>query len=602
MPKFDLRVGKPLAVPLPQTTQDRIERSVGYEHTKTDVSKWQPVVKANREAESISLVQKPVRRTTSTSTLQATFKPETAMELEIAKILEASGVSEEKLGECQIPLESTDDGHMAKLRSTLFFQEIKAKRQKKIKSRAYRKIKKKARMHAKSQEYEDEETKQLNEEKRLKERAYERMTLKHKGQTKWSKRQLKQLRKTGHMNETTKAALQEQYRIHQQIVEKANEATDSSSSSEDDGEEIRGSDSEPQKGLLAMAFMKRAEQREKHEIEEQERLKELEEYMYSESSEDEDDADEGGTQNLPKQIRPQISVSEVSSVSSVKLAVDDESSVTPSEKHKSAKASIRSSHSSVAKQNGSTTASYLKVQASLQAEDTKLSSSSCVRNETAEGHPQVGHSKQGSVLGQSNRKKTAPKVSSSTKQPNNSFDLSSNSSEEQQSLIRMAFPDAEFEDEFQREKQDVEREQEEDGEDALPGWGCWGGAGIKINPKPKPKQSKKPKVSAVDSALSHVILNQKRDKKYAKYLLHKPPFPFTNKEQYEISLRAPIGNDWNTFSVFNKNIQPRIAKRKGDIIEPITLSKKQKKESRAQDTKRRKNRGKAAIRRPKSKV
>lgn len=34
-----------------------------------------------------------------------------------------------------------------------------------------------------------------------------------------------------------------------------------------------------------MAFMKRAEQREKHEIEEQERLKELEEYMYSESSE-----------------------------------------------------------------------------------------------------------------------------------------------------------------------------------------------------------------------------------------------------------------------------------------------------------------------------
>lgn len=59
----------------------------------------------------------------------------------------------------------------------------------------------------------------------------------------------------------------------------------------------------------------------------------------------------------------------------------------------------------------------------------------------------------------------------------------------------------------------MEREQEEDGEDALPGWGCWGGAGIKINPKPKPKQSKKPKVSAVDSALSHVILNQKRDKK-----------------------------------------------------------------------------------------
>jgi hypothetical protein len=35
----------PLAVPLPRTVAERVERQAGYEDTKQDVTKWQPIVK-----------------------------------------------------------------------------------------------------------------------------------------------------------------------------------------------------------------------------------------------------------------------------------------------------------------------------------------------------------------------------------------------------------------------------------------------------------------------------------------------------------------------------------------------------------------------------
>jgi U3 small nucleolar RNA-associated protein 14 len=35
----------PLSVPLPRTVAERVERQAGYEDTKQDVTKWQPIVK-----------------------------------------------------------------------------------------------------------------------------------------------------------------------------------------------------------------------------------------------------------------------------------------------------------------------------------------------------------------------------------------------------------------------------------------------------------------------------------------------------------------------------------------------------------------------------
>jgi U3 small nucleolar RNA-associated protein 14 len=124
------------------------------------------------------------------------------MEAEIQKILGDGGLSEQR----QLELEememnklskeevATRRAELAKMRSLMFFQEQKRKKVAKIKSKTYRKLNKK-----KSEEDPDEmdiqTLKSLDPEaarERLitmeRERAVERMTLKHKNSGKWAKK------------------------------------------------------------------------------------------------------------------------------------------------------------------------------------------------------------------------------------------------------------------------------------------------------------------------------------------------------------------------------------------------------------------------------
>ena len=42
-------VGQKLSVPLAKPLQQKLEREAAYEETKAEITKWQPLVKANRE-------------------------------------------------------------------------------------------------------------------------------------------------------------------------------------------------------------------------------------------------------------------------------------------------------------------------------------------------------------------------------------------------------------------------------------------------------------------------------------------------------------------------------------------------------------------------
>jgi len=42
-------IGQKLSAPLAKPLQERLERQAAYEETKTEISKWQNIVKANRE-------------------------------------------------------------------------------------------------------------------------------------------------------------------------------------------------------------------------------------------------------------------------------------------------------------------------------------------------------------------------------------------------------------------------------------------------------------------------------------------------------------------------------------------------------------------------
>ena len=49
-------VGQKLSAPLARPLQERLERQAAYEETKAEITKWQPLVKANREVTHLSIV------------------------------------------------------------------------------------------------------------------------------------------------------------------------------------------------------------------------------------------------------------------------------------------------------------------------------------------------------------------------------------------------------------------------------------------------------------------------------------------------------------------------------------------------------------------
>lgn len=94
--------------------------------------------------------------------------------------------------------------------------------------------------------------------------------------------------------------------------------------------------------------------------------------------------------------------------------------------------------------------------------------------------------------------------------------------------------------------------------------GSWGGPSTR-KAKPKPQFIKKiPGIAPTDRAdhgKANIIISEKRDKKLAKYQVKDLPYPFTSRAQYERSMEAPLGAEWNTRVAFQKGTLPRVVKK-----------------------------------------
>ena len=118
---------------------------------------------------------------------------------------------------------------------------------------------------------------------------------------------------------------------------------------------------------------------------------------------------------------------------------------------------------------------------------------------------------------------------------------------------------------------------------ALPGWDEWAGPDAQ---KPlsrralrrKRQRERKEKNDAREAAvkkrrdgnLSHVIINDEAINNQLKgYRPESVPFPFTSAEQYEKSLRMPLGKEFNTSEGFKALTKPTVITKLGQIIEPI---------------------------------
>ncbi|KAL2842762.1 Utp14 protein-domain-containing protein [Aspergillus pseudoustus] len=141
-------------------------------------------------------------------------------------------------------------------------------------------------------------------------------------------------------------------------------------------------------------------------------------------------------------------------------------------------------------------------------------------------------------------------------------------------LVKRAFAGDEVVQAFEQEKLDtVKEEGDQVIDETLPGWGSWTGDGVSKKQKKRQKrvlttiEGVKPE-QRKDAKLSRVIINEKRIKKNNKYLATQLPHQYETKQQYERSLRVPIGPEWVTKETFSASTKPRVLIKQG-VIKPM---------------------------------
>ena len=145
-----------------------------------------------------------------------------------------------------------------------------------------------------------------------------------------------------------------------------------------------------------------------------------------------------------------------------------------------------------------------------------------------------------------------------------------------QDLVRKAFAGDEVVANFEQEKRATIRDEDDKVIDnTLPGWGAWTGPGIGKKAQRRNRGKVLTKIPGIaaekrqDAKLDRVIINEKRVKKNSKYLASSLPHPFETRQQYERSLRLPVGPEWTTKETFQGMTKPRVLMKPG-VIAPMS--------------------------------
>ncbi|KAM7224194.1 Utp14 domain containing protein [Rhypophila decipiens] len=595
---------KKLAVPLAKRQQDVLLRSAAYEKTSETLEKWIGTVKHNRRADHLifPLAQNAHDKGLDNAELQPLTHKTTTTDLEqtIMAIMEESGLG--PTAKAEAAQETGPDGEKLSQAEWLELQrqrrrerelhsreQARAKRIKKIKSKAYRRIHRKELAKEEQEEHNrlveageidsDDEREALDRR-----RALERVGARHR-ESKWAKLGKKAGRAVWDDNfrsgltEITQRKEELRRRIEGRA--KGSDDEDDSDSGDSEGNYDKNrllaeldaaeafDDGEPTSQLMNMGFMRRAEELRKKENDDL--IGQIRRDLNSDGEEvDEDDE--------PVDIgRRQFGMG--NSAPAVKLPTSS-----------SRKASVKAANA--------TEPVIFKDAPSLQ------------RNAAPEPEaPSApGVAGQWSRVGVEERKKSkkvpqgrvdeldlsnyalsaaAPKSSKPARKTTQVVVEQEHGSDDEdalhlpmairdQELIKRAFASEDVAGEFEREKAEVVKEDDDkEIDNTLPGWGSWGGEGVSKREKARHKGRFITKAEGVkqkdrkDFKLKSVIINEKRVKKNTQFLASQLPHPFESQQQYERSLRIPVGPEWTTKETFQQATKPRVIIKQG-IIAPMS--------------------------------
>lgn len=649
------------AIPLPVNIQKRHERRAAYEIQKEQVNRWRDIIAQNRDKEVLSFVpEKPQLDKNSAFKIDNDIAVND-FESKLDSIIDQSNLESKKTEDLFENIETAKLSKAEMLKRTnelrlmreLMYRGMKdSKRLKKIKSKAYRRQLRKEKMKEKmliSQVNRQEDGSDLEEDKEDSNyhRAKERMTLKHKNTSQWAKQMIKSgMSKDKSTRDEIEEMMRQSEKLKQkQLGKKDGESSDDErdlSDLENDVDNVENLDNEKLskigKGVLAMDFMKNAEERERlvklKEIDNLKRLRDAEDYediqngevdgvnvsmntgrrMYTpaalvasaenrklneELMKELDEEDSRLLQNRLKKdkeerYKPTVIEergtrdNEGTGIRSESVEDDSNPWLAEGDSENSADEEDRGRVSSKIKVVDASSSrldkSEAKISKKLLKKNTgkkKESTDGLVSIENKETLFIVDPKKKAVKQDQKRASLDEKPIRSDDEYESDGDDVDDNRMFKQSDLIKEAFAgDDVLIEEFEQEKREVEEEEgDKQVELTTPGWGSWAGQGDEDDGWGVPKTKKRKIVKTIqgvvtkdkrlDKGKKNVIINERIIKKTTKYQADKVPYPFKTWEEYERSLRTPMGKEWSTTKTHQKLITPSVITKFGSVIDPL---------------------------------
>uniref|UniRef100_A0A8C5NZ97 UTP14B small subunit processome component n=1 Tax=Jaculus jaculus TaxID=51337 RepID=A0A8C5NZ97_JACJA len=534
-----VRSKKTVETPLNKEEAERTLREVAFSRASHTLSKWDPVVVKNRQAEQLvfSMEQEP----SAVAPLEHMFsgwKARTPLEQDVLNLLHKNRqpvtdplltpVEKASLKAMSLEEAKIHRAELQRARALQSYYEARARREKKIKSKKYHKIVKKGK--AKKAQKECEHLWKANPNVALEEvgkiekaRMMERMSLKHQDGGKWAKSKAKMAK----FDPEARQARQEQLAKNRVLTQKLQVPPESEEEQECLAEVATLFASEGMSDLSDNApnpWMSRGDKVQT----EPEQLPELGAHEFSKSEGD---------------GRP--------------VVVEDilEFPRKRSELNHNAKPVDRQTD----KDSNSLKVLSESMKLSHQPRKHEMSSVGIVK-EKREKQQMIDLQNLLSIKTPAVKSLAVPTIE----------ELEGEVERDHKQLIKEAFAGDDVIRDFLKDKREAVEANEPNSDLTLPGWGEWVGAGLKSSTKKRRPLLKTPEGSQrKDKNLPNVIVSEKRNILMAGHQVQVLPLPFTHYQQFERTIQNPVGATWNTQRAFQKLTIPKVSTKPGHIIKPI---------------------------------
>ncbi|XP_032424188.1 U3 small nucleolar RNA-associated protein 14 homolog A [Xiphophorus hellerii] len=611
------RSKKTIESPLSKQETERIQRDMAFQKAASEVSRWDGVITQNQRAEQLLFPlnrdpagPRPVER------LVVGWKARTPLEQEIFALLSANKqplidpiltpAEEASVKAMSLEEAKIRRAELQKARALQSYYEAKARRERKIKSKKYHKVQNKAKRKEFLKHF--EEMVQMDPAVALQElnkmelaRMQERMTLKHQNSSKWAKSKAIMAK----YDEEARKAMQQQLEMNKELTQRL--ITPLNDDDDDDEEEEAAADeadmlpdfvndavdgrdasnpwmkgklsAEPAQQQLSDALTEAAqasvseeeeeEECQTGETEEEALLREFNSRRKLHQAQESDAAggvlSEGVTEDIAAAVESEASDSDDSCLLEPPSISRGRENVL-----KETKATDRSERSALLEERLMRIRTVEDLELLPHEPSDEPSQPPTTKAPPSEEKHLGKRKKKGIELKEVLTKETklikvpfTPTVTDS-EDPEAKID--------QRGLIKEAFAGDDVISDFLKDK----RRKEDEGKSkvidlTLPGWGDWGGVGLKP-PKRKRRRFRvksAPPPPRKDQHLPSVIISEKRNTSVSLHQVHSLPFPFENHAQFESCIRSPLGRAWNTERTVKKVTKPRVVTQLGAIIDPM---------------------------------